>query len=77
MTRMKSLTIGAIATAMILGSSIVFAADPGEPTPVETTTVETTVETTTVETTDASVVELANPAPSRRGGGGSGRALKK
>jgi hypothetical protein len=77
MTRMKSLTIGAIATAMILGSSIVFAADPGEPIPGDQAPTDSTVETTTVETTDASIVELANPAPSRRGGGGSGRALKK
>lgn len=67
MTRMKSLTIGAIATVMILGSSIVFAAGPGEPASADTTT----------DTTGASVVEQANPGPARIGGGGSGRALKK
>ncbi len=67
MTRMKSLTIGAIATAMILGSSIVLAAGPGEPASDDPT----------VDTTNATVVELANPAPSKRGGGGSGRALKR
>ena len=66
MTRMKSLTIGAITAAMILGSSIVVATAPEEPASSETTV-----------TTNASVLELANPAPKRMGGGGSGRALKK
>ena len=67
MTRMKSLTIGAIATVMILGSSIVLASGPGEQAPSDPS----------VETTDATIIELANPAPPKRGGGGSGRALKK
>ena len=67
MTRMKSLTIGAIATAMILGSSIVLAGGPGEQAPADPS----------VETTNATIIELADPAPSKRGGGGSGRALKK
>ena len=67
MTRMKSLVIGAIATAMILGSSIVLATSPGETASTDTT----------VDQTNASLLELANPAPVKKGGGGSGRALKK
>ena len=67
MNRIKTLAIGAITTAMILGSTIVLANESTEQAGSDTVAAPA----------GATVLELANPAPVRRGGGGSGKALKK
>ena len=67
MTRIKTLAIGAITTAMIFGSTIVLANESTEQAGSDTVATPAS----------ATVLELANPAPVRRGGGGSGKALKK
>ena len=66
MTRMKALILGTLTTVMILGSTIVLAGEiPAS-------------DSTTIDATNGSVIEMANPGPTaKRGGGGSGRALKK
>ena len=65
MNRIKLLAISTIAAVMILGSTIVFASTPAADTSSDTSADQTSVS-----------AELA-PAPVRRGGGGSGKALKK
>ena len=67
MNRIKTLAIGAITTTMILGSTIVLATESPEQAADEAV----------ADSAGASALELADPAPKRRGGGGSGMALKK
>ena len=68
MNRIKLLAIGAITTVMILGSTLVLAMGPLDQGTAETA----------LEPSGASIVELADPGPApRRGGGGSGKALRK
>jgi hypothetical protein len=68
MTRIKLLAIGAITATMILGSTIVLATGP----------LDQSAGDVAIESTGASVIELANPGPApKRGGGGSGRALRR
>ena len=68
MTRIKLLAISAITTAMIAGSAVAVAVAPVD----DSTTGSADA---TIEATDAAGVELIKPA--RRGGGGSGKALRK
>ena len=64
MNRIKLLAISTIAAVMILGSTIVFASTPAADTS------DTSADQTSVSAESA-------PDPVRRGGGGSGKALKK
>lgn len=66
MTRIKLLTISAITTAMIAGSAVAVAVAPAD---------DTTGTGLTVQAADTTTVEYIKP--SRPGGGGSGKALKK
>ena len=66
MTRMKLLTISTITAVMILGSTLALAVTPES----GTTTADTSADTVTVGTEFAA-------APVKRGGGGTGRALKR
>ena len=65
MTRIKLTVVSTLTATMILGSAVVFAAAPAD----EAGTGGTVAEQSSTQT------ELI--APSRRGGGGSGKALKK
>jgi len=67
MNRIKLLAISAITTAMILGSTIVLALGPVDQANTDTA----------ADPAGATLIELANPAPVKRGGGGSGKALRK
>ena len=68
MTRIKLLGISAITAAMILGSGLALAVTPADQADTGTT----------ADQTNISVLDQANPAPTRKmGGGGTGRALKK
>ncbi len=67
MNRIKLLAIGTITTVMILGSTIVLAMGPVDQAAAETA----------IDPAGVTILELANPAPVKRGGGGSGKALKK
>lgn len=67
MNRIKLLAISAITTVMILGSTIVLALGP----------VDQASSDVTADPAGASIMEMADPGPVKRGGGGSGRALKK
>ena len=67
MTRIKLLAISAITTIMILGSTIVLAMDPVDQ-----------ADQAGADAADVTVLELAQPGPApRRGGGGAGMHLRK
>jgi hypothetical protein len=71
MTRIKLLAISTTAAVMILGSSLVLAAGPAADT---ADTASDPAVTTPASPTD---VAAAGQRPARRGGGGSGKALRK
>lgn len=74
MTRIKLLAISTAAAVMILGSSLVLAAGPTADTAdADTTTSEPAV----ITSVSAPDVAAADQRPARRGGGGSGKALRK
>jgi len=64
MTRIKLTAVSTLTAAMILGSAVVFAAAPADDN------VTTTADQPSIETD-------LQADPVRRGGGGSGKALKK
>lgn len=71
MTRIKLLAISTAAALMILGSSLVLAAGPAADTG------DTASEPAVTTPVSAPDVAAADQRPARRGGGGSGKALKK
>ena len=72
MTRTKLFAISAITAVMILGSTLVFAVAPaGDATDASA---DQAGASTVVVAPDLSA---ADPRPAKRGGGGSGKALKK
>jgi hypothetical protein len=68
MTRIKLLAISTTAALMIFGSSLAVAVTP------EADSTDTTTADPVSVTTDFAA---ADPRPAKRGGGGSGKALKK
>ena len=64
MTRIKLVAISATAAVMILGSTIVFASAPA-------------VDSSDTSADQSAVTTELRADPVKRGGGGSGRALKK